>query len=231
MYIEWSAVSVTLWSGSISAADRTETSWHTLSPPSDLRLLVFFSSSPTSLICCWGGGGVLCQKPVLHHSSFDLRKSVRAHHSSELPENLTAYNKSWAGQNPSCSCVSLQAKTEGTVNQERRKTTDRCSRPTRHAHGLVTSWGGGACRKRPSCSMLKNKRNPRWTCTRFYFPFSPEVTFTKTLLTNCAANPANAANAANAARICSEFKVTPSTKTSSSVQRTAQSSKLFSIFG
>lgn len=97
------------------------------------------SFSPTVLLLCyWGrGGGVFCQKPGLHHSSLDLKKSARAHHSSELPENLTAYNKSWAGQSPSCSCVSLQAKTEGTVNQGHAWPW---SRPSR----TVTTWGGQA---------------------------------------------------------------------------------------
>lgn len=35
---------------------------------------------------CWcvGWGGALCQKPNLQHSSFDVMKSVRAHHHSEL---------------------------------------------------------------------------------------------------------------------------------------------------
>lgn len=54
------------------------------------------------------GGGALCQQPSLQHSSFDVMKSVRAHHRCELSNKC------------SCSCVSLQAKAEGTV--------------TRHAH-------------------------------------------------------------------------------------------------
>lgn len=35
---------------------------------------------------CWcvGWGGALCQKPNLQHSSFNVMKSVRAHHHSEL---------------------------------------------------------------------------------------------------------------------------------------------------
>lgn len=46
---------------------------------------------------------------------------VWAHHSSELLENLTVYNKSWAGQSPSCSCVSLQSRTEAelTIRSEK----------------------------------------------------------------------------------------------------------------
>lgn len=107
-------------------ADQSETSWQTLSLPSNLSIVFLScsSSSPKSLLNLWLSGrgrGDLPVAWVLHHSSLDLMKSVWAHHSSELLENLTAYNKSWAGQNPSCSCVSLQAKTEGTVNQQRRK--------------------------------------------------------------------------------------------------------------
>lgn len=56
----------------------------------------FLPSSPTALLICqWvGQGGVLCQKLGLHHSSLSWIKLVRAHHSSELLENLKIYNKS-----------------------------------------------------------------------------------------------------------------------------------------
>lgn len=49
----------TLRSSSVSAADQTETSWQTLSLPSNLSLLSFFfsfSSSPTNLLVCYWGG-------------------------------------------------------------------------------------------------------------------------------------------------------------------------------
>lgn len=120
----------------VSAADQSETSRQLLSLPSNLSLLFFFSSSPINLlICYWGWGRGRGALPKARFASFQfyLMKSVRAHHSSELLENLTVYNKSWAGQNPSCSCVSLQAKTEGTVNQEHaRLLQSSCL----HTHGL-----------------------------------------------------------------------------------------------
>lgn len=65
--------------------------WSIKSRKSRLNLVQFIMKESNSVVLtgaelkvCWLGEGALCQKPNLQHSSFDVMKSVRAHHHSEL---------------------------------------------------------------------------------------------------------------------------------------------------